>query len=503
MVEKFFVQGVAITPGLSRNGIFYKAEELKKFAKTMNGVPFLKDHKNETDNIHGVIEKGWWSNEDNVKFSGWTKDPEVISRIKDGRLRHVSVGATVGRLVEEEFEDGTKQMVAEDLHCVELSTIPVPGVPGASVSPSLKDSLNELEKLKEGKVKRVKPLLESFDYREDEFIEDDDVDHMNGDNPKDRGFDPNEEKLEVKEPAPEETENYIRIRRKDPADFVRFRVIDLDKAKGIRAVIGFKRDGGSEIQSYLFDKKKGWTKTKAVAWVKKHETEGYEDYEEMMQELEKEFEQQMFNCECIKCGFRMTTEEHCADLKCPKCGGQMRRVERPGPGREELVSEIVKKVPGGWAVFSHDGKKQLSRVYKDKKDAERRLREIEFFKKKGKKEELDVDEKIWTTKYINDLPDAAFALILPGGKKDEEGKTKPRSLRKLPHHNMSVKDGNDDESVDIPHLRNALARAPQMKVPAHLIKKAIAHLEKHAKNLLKTRKKENLRKIHINLKIKN
>jgi len=28
----------------------------------------------------------------------------------------------------------------------------------------------------------------------------------------------------------------------------------------------------------------------------------------------------------------------------------------------------------------------------------------------------------WTTAYINDLPDSAFALIEPGGEKDEEAK---------------------------------------------------------------------------------
>jgi HK97 family phage prohead protease len=46
---------------------------------------------------------------------------------------------------------------------------------------------------------------------------------------------------------------------------------------------------------------------------------------------------------------------------------------------------------------------------------------------------------------INDLPDSAFAYIEPGGTKDGEGKTTPRSLRHFPVH---------DEA----HARNALAR---------------------------------------------
>lgn len=40
-----------------------------------------------------------------------------------------------------------------------------------------------------------------------------------------------------------------------------------------------------------------------------------------------------YNCECIQCGHKLTTEEHCRDVKCPKCGGQMRRENRPGPGQ--------------------------------------------------------------------------------------------------------------------------------------------------------------------------
>jgi len=41
----------------------------------------------------------------------------------------------------------------------------------------------------------------------------------------------------------------------------------------------------------------------------------------------------MFECECLKCGYRMSSEQHCMSIKCPKCGGEMRRVDRPGIGR--------------------------------------------------------------------------------------------------------------------------------------------------------------------------
>jgi len=50
-------------------------------------------------------------------------------------------------------------------------------------------------------------------------------------------------------------------------------------------------------------------------------------------ELPEEAEE--FDCECIDCGATLKTETHCKDLKCEKCGGQMRRKERPGPGQDK------------------------------------------------------------------------------------------------------------------------------------------------------------------------
>ena len=100
-------------------------------------------------------------------------------------------------------------------------------------------------------------------------------------------------------------------------------------------------------------------------------------------------------------------------------------------------------------------------------------------KKKVEKEKKKVEKAKWDRKFINKLPDAAFAYIEPGGEKDEEGKTKPRSLRHFPHHGMNVRTGKEHDTVDKPHLRNALARAPQSKFGP----KALPHLKRHAKAL--------------------
>jgi hypothetical protein len=84
-------------------------------------------------------------------------------------------------------------------------------------------------------------------------------------------------------------------------------------------------------------------------------------------------------------------------------------------------------------------------------------------------------EAEWDAAYINDLPDSAFAVISSGGQKDEDGKTTPRTLRHLPHHKA-------DGSLDLAHLRNALARLPQTELSAEDKAEAKRHLCAHAKD---------------------
>src|SRR5262245_62745599 len=82
----------------------------------------------------------------------------------------------------------------------------------------------------------------------------------------------------------------------------------------------------------------------------------------------------------------------------------------------------------------------------------------------------------WDTAYINDLPDSAFAIVLPGGAKDDGGRTVPRSLRKLPHHATGG-------GLDLPHLRNALSREPQTEMSAEQHARARGHLQGHGNSL--------------------
>lgn len=58
-----------------------------------------------------------------------------------------------------------------------------------------------------------------------------------------------------------------------------------------------------------------------------------------------------FNCECLECGHTMESAWHCDEVRCPECGGPMRRLERPGPG---AVRKIHK--PGIYLVKPHGEK---------------------------------------------------------------------------------------------------------------------------------------------------
>jgi hypothetical protein len=81
----------------------------------------------------------------------------------------------------------------------------------------------------------------------------------------------------------------------------------------------------------------------------------------------------------------------------------------------------------------------------------------------------------WSTRKINDLPDSAFALVVKGDK-DKEGKTIPRTNRNLPHHDSSGK-------VDLPHLRNAMARVTHTSLSKDQQKQAHDHLLSHYREL--------------------
>ena len=96
----------------------------------------------------------------------------------------------------------------------------------------------------------------------------------------------------------------------------------------------------------------------------------------------------------------------------------------------------------------------------------------------------------------SNLPPAAFEPSAFFA--NEEGEYDPDgsflvSKSKLPHHIREVEDPDGNETVDVPRLRNALARFTQVDwsgFPEGTARKARAHLERHADAILKGREQE-------------
>ncbi len=103
----------------------------------------------------------------------------------------------------------------------------------------------------------------------------------------------------------------------------------------------------------------------------------------------------------------------------------------------------------------------------------------------SKESHMEISRKaIWTTAFINNLPDSSFLYVEPGGSKDGEGKTTPRSKRHFPYKGPSG-------AIDLPHLRNAVARIPQSNAPG--LNKAA--LQARARKLLGATHKDRLARL--------
>ena len=115
--------------------------------------------------------------------------------------------------------------------------------------------------------------------------------------------------------------------------------------------------------------------------------------------------------------------------------------------RIEPVERLVENF-----MFTKDGEVEL-KDEKEKEEGETVEGEAVGETNVVETETEEVKEAKWDTAYINSLPDSCFAVIEPAYKR---GETKDKRARHLPYKD---KDGK----IDLPHLRNALARMNQIK----------------------------------------
>lgn len=132
-------------------------------------------------------------------------------------------------------------------------------------------------------------------------------------------------------------------------------------------------------------------------------------------------EQETFNCECIECGWKITSKIPCKDFKCEKCGGQMRRAEKPGSGQsgEEIENEepsvawVCKKCGYSKAVEKGEEDEKTKECpecqgeMEQKKEAKESLEELyvdlELEPEEEKKEKMEFDTKSQTAEDFSKL----------------------------------------------------------------------------------------------------
>lgn len=171
----------------------------------------------------------------------------------------------------------------------------------------------------------------------------------------------------------------------------------------------------------------------------------------------------------------------CTDDDCPlDASGETQPPAEP-PQQSKAMNESDGSA-GGTLICPHCDPKSAVDAAADKCNCKQDCGEDKCPKAKGKALDADAIRSIvrdeltkapQSTAEQNDLPDSAFAVVSSGGTK-KDGVTTPKSLRHLPHHKA-------DGSIDLPHLRNALARVSQTDLSSADKATAEKHLDAHAK----------------------
>ena len=84
-----------------------------------------------------------------------------------------------------------------------------------------------------------------------------------------------------------------------------------------------------KIKSYQFSESR-YTSESARAWLKVHRV-GFTSF--VLAKKSPLTASVKYQCQCLRCGKVVESEKHCVDIRCSKCGGEMRRASRPGVGR--------------------------------------------------------------------------------------------------------------------------------------------------------------------------
>jgi hypothetical protein len=206
------IQGLAMTTGMSRNLNIYTAEELKAFAGKLVDAPVYLEHVAAQDAV-GKVTKTEWDGQ-NLLYVAEIYDEDTAAKIRNGLIRHVSVGADYQTV------DLVNGKVPHGLYNAEMSLVAVPGIPETNIKILEKRQVKEQE---------LEPIL---------------------------------------------TGEYVLGFYQDAAAFMpeHFSTIWLDRENGVLAIMGKPKDQPEQkrTQAIYFSKEKMWDQTKIQDWLTLH-----------------------------------------------------------------------------------------------------------------------------------------------------------------------------------------------------------------------------------------
>ena len=161
---EFLIEGTAINETTTSNGHKFLGEELEMSAKTLVGVPLLKDHNNSVDSIVGKVREAKFDQgSKSIPFKAIVKDEKMQGLIRDGLLNTVSVGAHVDPKNIEETEDG--DIIPHGIIFKELSLVAIPAAAGATFQIALNNAYKGLKKEIEEKELNCSECKMKFDNK--------------------------------------------------------------------------------------------------------------------------------------------------------------------------------------------------------------------------------------------------------------------------------------------------------------------------------------------------
>ena len=321
---------------------------------------------------------------------------EIKQMFEEGIMRAFSVGFVPKKFINKKGEEIKPQMFGNNIiaeaELLEISAVPVPANAQALILEKkyTNEEDKEICKWINGQLQckaidnnekiEKKNKKESREKNKEEITKTSE-EVKNNENEKIK-----EEKnyeIDSKEIKPYPNEHSCRLRKPEDFKSGSFRsTTRKHDDKEYRVIMGKLKEETTMIEQAYRYSKDIWTELEARKHCTDHDGIKFEP-------VIKEKKEEIYNCECLDCGYKMKSEKHCTDLKCPKCEGKMRRVERPGSGKEieKEKSEIEKN------------KKEQEKIYEDKlKKLEQEVMEIKEGRILSGKNKALVEETITSLK---------------------------------------------------------------------------------------------------------